>query len=277
MLDTVTIDGATALTYLEEPEFADQVQVVPYASMNYLVFNTTIAPFNNDAVREAFAYGVDIEGIVAVNNGQVEPANDFIHPMLRGHDADRPIQEYNPEKALQILEEAGISTPVKVELWVSGTESATMLALQAGVNKAGFDLQLIQMEKQVLDAEAQAGKAQMQIYNNNVNSTECGTLLNNRVNTSTGSALWNGDPNGDFQLFAETIGKSRVTFDIDERTALVREAADIALDNYWTVPINYPKSYCMNRPYVENLVYLYGRPKFLEADIDMSAKLEAVK
>jgi peptide/nickel transport system substrate-binding protein len=89
--------------------------------IRYLVFNTKLQPGNEKAVRRAIAYLIDRQSIVDnVYNGTVQPLYSMIPEGLVGH-TDSYKTEYgdapDPDKAKQELADAGIQTPVPIEIW----------------------------------------------------------------------------------------------------------------------------------------------------------------
>mgnify|MGYP000185011524 CR=1 FL=1 len=93
--------------------------------IRYLVFNLELEPGNSHAVRKAAAYLMD-RGAIAKNvyNGTVEPLYSMVPRGLDGH-IDAFKAEYgvgsDPAKAKQVLSEAGIETPVELQLWYTPT------------------------------------------------------------------------------------------------------------------------------------------------------------
>lgn len=88
--------------------------------INYLVFETARPPFDDVAVRQAVAQIVDRDVIAdSVYQGTVSPLYGPVPEGLWGHTQsllDR-YGEPDPEAAADILEEAGVDTPVEVDLW----------------------------------------------------------------------------------------------------------------------------------------------------------------
>ncbi|TXH38977.1 MAG: peptide ABC transporter substrate-binding protein [Rhodospirillaceae bacterium] len=73
-------------------------------------------PFNNAKLRQAIAYAIDRNRINAILwNGQATIANGPSAPGLWWSPSDKPY-EYNPEKAKQLLAEAGIKPGTKITL-----------------------------------------------------------------------------------------------------------------------------------------------------------------
>jgi peptide/nickel transport system substrate-binding protein len=93
---------------------------------------------------KALPLAVDRQAIIdQVYNGYATLGNDYFSPFDPMYDKDLPQKEYDPEAAKQILEDAGYTLPVKVDLW--GTDNTAtserqneVLVTQAA--EAGFDI-----------------------------------------------------------------------------------------------------------------------------------------
>lgn len=89
--------------------------------IRYLVFNLDFEPVEELAVRQAIAQSIDRGAIVEnVYNGTVDPLYSMIPVGLPGHIdafADEYGEEPDPDAAEQTLADAGVSTPVELEIW----------------------------------------------------------------------------------------------------------------------------------------------------------------
>lgn len=104
--DYDTIDGDENLQLLNRPAF----------NVGYIGFNQAIEPFQDKAVRLAFAHAINREEIVdAFYAGQGVVAKEFMPPELEGYADDVTEYEYDPDKAKQILEDAGYTLPVPID------------------------------------------------------------------------------------------------------------------------------------------------------------------
>jgi peptide/nickel transport system substrate-binding protein len=114
-------------TEVEDLRGADGVEVVEGngTEIRYLVFNTKLEPGNNKAVREAMAYVIDRQAIVDnVYSGTVEPLYSMVPRGLAGHtDNFKTVYGETPDKAKaqQVLQQAGVQTPVSAEIWWTPT------------------------------------------------------------------------------------------------------------------------------------------------------------
>lgn len=90
-------------------EFSDvDVNSVPSVTPWLLWVNHTRAPFDDVLVRQALAHGFDKVGLAEeLLNGLVEPAWGLISPLSWAYNPDIPKRDYDPDRAVELLEEAG--------------------------------------------------------------------------------------------------------------------------------------------------------------------------
>lgn len=104
--DYETIEGDENLQLLSRPAF----------NVGYLGFNQSVKPLDDLAVRQAIAHSIDRQEVVdAFYAGQGVVATQFMPPEVFGYADDVTEYEYDPDKAKQILDDAGISTPVSID------------------------------------------------------------------------------------------------------------------------------------------------------------------
>jgi peptide/nickel transport system substrate-binding protein len=78
-----------------------------------LYFNTNTGLTADPLFREALSLAIDREAIAeGLWNGEVRVMNDYLLPNELGYDVDREIFAYNPERALELLEETGYNGEV---------------------------------------------------------------------------------------------------------------------------------------------------------------------
>jgi peptide/nickel transport system substrate-binding protein len=107
--DVGTIKSSSALKLLNRPSF----------NVGYVGINQKHAPFNKLKVRQALAYGLNRAAVVqAFYAGRGKVANQFLPPSLVGYATKGvPKYPYNPTKAKQLLQSAGLTLPVPVDFW----------------------------------------------------------------------------------------------------------------------------------------------------------------
>ena len=106
--DISTIEGDDNLQILDRPAF----------NVGYVGFNQAKKPLDNPKVRQAIAYGLNRQEVVDnFYGGRGEVAKEFMPPEVTGYADDVTEYEYDPEKAKQLLQEAGLTLPVPIEFW----------------------------------------------------------------------------------------------------------------------------------------------------------------
>jgi len=112
----------------------------------YVVFNCQKKPFDDVKVRQAVNYAIDRQAIVDSilrNTGTL--ANSPLPPVLWSYTSDVTVYDYNPEKAKQLLTEAGYADGLSLTFWVptsgSGMQQPVPMgqAIQADLKKVGID------------------------------------------------------------------------------------------------------------------------------------------
>jgi len=113
-VDVAGIDALTATEYKSTPG----VSVLTKQAMHtdYLELNQLVKPLNDVRVREAMRYAIDYQGLVktVVQGFGVPGYGGMIGPQQTGFDASaNPQNVYDPAKAKQLLQQAGVTTPLQ--------------------------------------------------------------------------------------------------------------------------------------------------------------------
>jgi len=90
-----------------DPAWEKRIEIQPQVSTIYIAINVTAKPFDNLKVRQALNHAIDKERIIQLLNGRGTVANQILPPLMPGYDPDYVGYDYNPEKAKQLLAEAG--------------------------------------------------------------------------------------------------------------------------------------------------------------------------
>jgi len=129
--------------------------VLEQAGLNvaYLAYNTTQPPFDKVEVRKALNMAVDKKAVVqAVFQGLAEVAKNPIPPTMWSYNNDIQDDPYDPEKAKQMLADAGVKD-LTMNIWAMPVSRPYMLnarraaeIIQAGFAKIGVTANIVTYE-----------------------------------------------------------------------------------------------------------------------------------
>jgi len=98
-----------------------QILLRPTNTTGYVAFNFKVKEFQDKRVREALAHAINKKGIVdALYGGTGMVATQFQPPPLWGHNKDLKDYDYNPQRARDLLKEAGFGEGLKEITWDDG-------------------------------------------------------------------------------------------------------------------------------------------------------------
>jgi peptide/nickel transport system substrate-binding protein len=106
-------------------------------------------PLDKLEVRQAIAHALNREDVVdSFYAGQGTVATQFMPPEVVGYADDVTEYEYDPEKARQLLQDAGLELPVRIEFWYPTDVTRPYMpdpkrnfqAFQQSLEEAGFEV-----------------------------------------------------------------------------------------------------------------------------------------
>src|SRR5699024_1528177 len=117
----------------------------PSLSTSYIGFNTEKEPFDDPLVRKALNYAVDVDEIIDVviegaGHKAVSPINDDVF----GFNSDLEGYEYDPEKAKELLKEAGYPDGFETTLWTNDNPVRGRITeiVQAQLKEVGIKVEI---------------------------------------------------------------------------------------------------------------------------------------
>jgi peptide/nickel transport system substrate-binding protein len=153
---TALLNGEVQIATAIPPHLARRIGVssgmkavgVPSVEVMFLAMNPHFPPWNNEKLRQAVAYAIDRETIVkSVFQGRAEALEGPIGPGQYAYSPDvKPKYPYDPEKAKQLVKEAGFPNGVDVNLFASAdryvNDRQSSEAVAAMLTKVGIRTQL---------------------------------------------------------------------------------------------------------------------------------------
>lgn len=242
---------------------SEELRIDDQAGLYFYRFNTSMEPFTNKKIRQAFAFAVDQEEIVnfVTKNGE-KPAHGFVTYGFIGPDGKEfretvgDLVSYNPEKAKQLLEEGmkeeGYTELPKVTLSYSTSESHQniAIALQSKFKEVlGVDAELQNVESGVFLSEQKEFKYQMSRssflhdYADPVNALES-FITDSSMNRTTWS-------NAEYDKLIADIKNET---DENKRWELLMQADTLLMDEMPVFPLYFYNSTSLEKPGVSGIL-----------------------
>lgn len=165
ILDGVNLDDVAAA------RANDRFQVLPRPAMDvgYLAMNTGKKPFNNKQVRRAVNHAVNKRAIIdSFFAGLAKPAKNPLPPSLWGYNDNIEDYAYDPEKARELLAEAGYPDGFKTTLWYMPVSRAYMPqgqkiaeAVRADLAAVGIEAEIVSYDWSIYLEKAEKGEHNM--------------------------------------------------------------------------------------------------------------------
>ncbi|RNB86959.1 ABC transporter substrate-binding protein [Brevibacillus fluminis] len=134
----------------------------PIVGTYYYCLNEDIKPLDDVRVRKALQMAIDRQTLIdKLYYGEGQLVNGISPPGLLGYNPDLPKIEFNPEKAKQLLAEAGYPNGFDMEI-AQTTESSETLkmneAVQAMLQNVGVKVKITQLDESTYFATRKEGK-----------------------------------------------------------------------------------------------------------------------
>jgi peptide/nickel transport system substrate-binding protein len=105
-----------------DPEWKDYVHSQPLIAISYLFLNAEMPPFDNPKVREAICWAVDRDKLVKLQAGQAQSLYQYYPPGMPGYVEGKQYFGYDPDKAKQILADAGYPDGFETMLYTDNVD-----------------------------------------------------------------------------------------------------------------------------------------------------------
>lgn len=224
---------------IEESETLDLI-VAQVASSGFLTFNFNMEKFQDIRVRQALAHAINMEPLVeVVFNGMGHVTGAVIPPAFWGA-ANLPAYDYDPEKAKQLLAEAGHADGLEVQLWAvpvarpympNGRRAAEMV--QADWAEIGVTAEIVTYEWAEYIQRARALEAEVGMFGGIYDFPDPSQIPNNYF---TCDAAGKPSPSniGAWcnEEFIAIMAEAGAITDQDKRAELYVQAQQILYDDY---------------------------------------------
>ena len=266
-IDVVYLDSALYPTYANG-ELKDELYSFNPVGGYYLSFNVNDIP--DVKVREAMTYAIDRTALCdSVLFGTASPNSNFLQTGLIGASDDMEQFEYNPEKAKELLAEAGYADGYDLRITVNtkyptGVKIAT--AIQAQMKEAGINVEVEQVDSAAWTDMKKSGGVTCGIGNWYVDYNDPDSMLypvsDGRVDLS--SMFWHNDE------FKQLMIDGVQTDDDAQRQEIYARADEILTHEEFAVAMLYNETlFYLKKPYVKDFEVTFTyRTMFKDADIE---------
>ena len=108
----------------------------PALNVGYIGFNQKHPPLDKLEVRQAIAHAIDRKQVVDTFYGGLgEVATQFQPPGIFGWTDTVPQYEFDPAKSKQLLQQAGLTLPVKIDFWYPLTSRGRTCPTRSGTSR----------------------------------------------------------------------------------------------------------------------------------------------
>lgn len=146
-IDLCFFDISLLNQYTSDDDVKDDIVYYTPAATQFVNLNLNVEALKDVRVRQALSLAIDREELCeTVLSGAALPCTGFIPPSETGNDADADVLEYDPDKARELLEEAGV-TDLSLTAQIRSQDQTVMVAIQNYWKQIG-----VNVDVQTIDA-----------------------------------------------------------------------------------------------------------------------------
>jgi peptide/nickel transport system substrate-binding protein len=236
---TALLNGEIQIAQFVPPHLRDRVannpntKIVPVDSLEimFLAMSPKFKPWDNKLLRQAVAYAIDRDMIIkTILQGQATRLDGPIGPGQYGYDASlKPKYEYNPEKARQLVQQAGFPDGVDVEFSTPvgryTLDKQISEAMVPMLNAVGIRAKLLTPEWATLWANVQQGKVPF-YYMGRGGIIDPSPALQQYFETGGSPRIGYSNPELD-----KLLAQERQTFDAAKRKRMMSQAMSLITED----------------------------------------------
>jgi ABC-type transport system substrate-binding protein len=255
-VDVLYVPEGETRNWEQTDEKKAMLESAPALRVFYIAINTTRGPLADPRVRQALNYATDVKPILeSIVSGRGNLAAGVIPPSLPGGDSTRKGYTHDVAKAKQLLAAAGYANGIDIELWSSQTPPFPRIAqaVQANLKDAGVRVKLVQRDASSMREAARAGQTDMALkdwfadYPDGENFLY--PLLHSANKGVGGNVSFYSNPK-----FDNLVTNARREQDETKRTAMYKEADEMAFEDAPMIYLFFYKELYAVQPWIRNFV-----------------------
>ena len=251
------IDGIDATVVKQITDAGDKIFQAPGMNINYMAYNTSRKPFNDQKLRMAVSQAINVPELVkSLYQGYSEPANSVLPTFMEGYDKSIAQVAYDPAAAAKTLIDAGLTsvhmiTYTNPRPYNAATGQVLAEAIQGYLSKAGVTVKIDSYDWTTYKAKVKAGDYDLAFY---------GWIGDNGDPDNFMYLLSVEDPSMNIALyknaeFNKLIVKGVETKAGAERNAIYTQLEKVAATDAAWLPISHAQTLCAYKSNVENFYF----------------------
>ena len=138
------IQPAKFLQIRNDPKYKDLIIEGGQLQTGYVTLNVQMKPLDKLEVRQAINMAIDKNRIVKIINNRAVPANQPLPPTMPGYDKEFKGYAFDPDKAKELLKQAGLEKGFETTLYVYNVDPNPRIAqaIQEDLSKVGIKVKL---------------------------------------------------------------------------------------------------------------------------------------
>ncbi|AET70806.1 ABC-type dipeptide transport system, periplasmic component [Desulfosporosinus orientis DSM 765] len=251
------IDGIDSTVVKQITDAGNKIFQAPGMNINYMAYNTSRKPFNDQKVRVAVSQAINVPELVeSLYQGYSEPATSILPSFMEGYDKSISQVAYDPTAAAKTLKDAGITslhmiTYTNPRPYNAATGQSLAEAIQGYLSKVGVQVTIDSFDWTTYKQKLKAGDYDLAFY---------GWIGDNGDPDNFLYLLSVDDPTMNIALykndeFNSLIAKGLTTPAGDDRNAIYTQLEKIAADDAAWLPISHAQTLCAYQPNVENFYF----------------------
>ncbi len=261
-IDACDLDASILEQYQDDPEVADLINYYDTLGTYFIVMNLKDDTFKDVRVRQALSLAIDRQSLIdSILSGAGKVCTCFLAPAIPGSLGEDAEQfAYDPEKAKQLLEEAGATDLSFTVTCRTAAHASQMTAVQAMWKEIGVNADIQQVDPGVYASDQAAGNLHCFLQSWFPLYPDADSHMYSYFHSSAAAAKSSFYNNPDFDALME---EGRREQDPDKRAELYKQADDILThQDYGILPLYWPQLQFVAKENVHmkcgNLIYHFN-------------------
>ncbi|PWT89913.1 MAG: hypothetical protein C5B54_08140 [Acidobacteria bacterium] len=257
---THELQKQTLARFISRPEWRPRLETNVQLYTAFLAMSCDMRPTNDIRVRKAIAYAIDRERIVreVVGTERAIVARTLLPPGLPGHDPNASGYSYDPDRARDLLRQAGIAEGTTLEDWhgEAASNRDVLQIVQENLNAVGLNLQIRNYPSASFQKEVDRGTVPMRMTRWVADYPDPDNFL--YVTFHSKSPVFNlGFRSPEFDRLTE---EARSLADIQERIRLYQRSERILLEQSPCIVLYHNRALVLHQENVQGCIPHFTQP-----------------